>query len=76
MHLLALGAFWPAKAGTPTRFPPCSGLNTPFGTRCFVTATNDKGDSVELDLSQCTFWRSVLSDPIKTADVVISPHVS
>ncbi|EFF80535.1 hypothetical protein HMPREF0970_00541 [Schaalia odontolytica F0309] len=38
-----------------------AGLNAPFGARCFLTSTTGTGETF-LRASQCTFWRSVLSD--------------
>ena len=47
-----------SRPGEP---PPIPGLNAPFGARCFLTTGTWRSPTVSF-ASQCTFWRSVLSD--------------
>lgn len=52
----------------PTRYVHDSGvsmtcLNTPSGAQCFSTKENPMTHVITPFTSQCTFWRSVLSDP-------------
>ena len=59
MHLLVLSAFrHRALRGAACGAP---GLNAPFGAQCFPTSCSEI-HSKSFDVSQCTFWCSVLSD--------------
>ena len=59
MHLLVLSAFRRSKRGKIGAYG--TGLNAPFGAQCFPTALSDS-EGAASQVSQCTFWCSVLSD--------------
>ena len=64
MHLLVLSAF--RQDGQWYSAFLLMSLNAPFGAQCFPTW--DRDDVVVAhDVSQCTFWCSVLSDEEKPA---------
>ena len=46
---------------------PMSGLNAPSGAQCFPTVAPRLLSTQLLHASQCTFWRSVLSDRSRSA---------
>ena len=61
MHLLVLSAFRQDSSGV--EHVGRSGLNAPSGAQCFPTWKDGHGEEATLT-SQCTFWCSVLSDPM------------
>ena len=60
MHLLVLSPFRRRVRG-PRGLEGDSGLNAPSGAQCFPTRRDGTVEQY-IDLSQCTFWCSVLSD--------------
>ena len=61
MHLLVLSAFRRQRRGSPRGYSQC--LNAPSGAQCFPTfSPPHRRRWRSANVSQCTFWCSVLSD--------------
>ena len=50
-------------------------LNVPYGAPCFLTLGIPRTPASQVVGSQCTFWRSVLSDPSGGVQVLVQQGV-